>query len=136
VHRGAQGRGGAGVGSPSALSSPRCRVRINFSTAIYPKTHSNGLGPTPQAKEIQEVLLVGGMSRMPRVQEIVKQMFGKEPNKSVNPDEVVATGKTTVTPAARRCPARSLTVPLLAHLNRNPPSPQVRRSRAVCCAVT
>jgi len=45
-----------------------------------------------QAKEIQEVLLVGGMTRMPRVQEIVKQMFGKDPNKGVNPDEVVATG--------------------------------------------
>lgn len=42
--------------------------------------------------EIQEVLLVGGMSRMPKVQEIVKGFFGKEPNKSVNPDEAVALG--------------------------------------------
>jgi len=42
--------------------------------------------------EISEVLLVGGMSRMPKVQDMVKSFFGKEPNKSVNPDEVVACG--------------------------------------------
>jgi molecular chaperone DnaK len=44
------------------------------------------------AAEINEVVLVGGMTRMPRVQEIVKQLFGKEPHKGVNPDEVVAVG--------------------------------------------
>jgi molecular chaperone DnaK len=44
------------------------------------------------AGEIQEVVLVGGMTRMPKVQEIVKQFFGKEPHKGVNPDEVVAIG--------------------------------------------
>ncbi len=44
------------------------------------------------AGEIGEVVLVGGMSRMPKVQEIVKQLFGKEPHKGVNPDEVVAIG--------------------------------------------
>ena len=44
------------------------------------------------AGEINEVILVGGMTRMPKVIEIVKNFFGKEPNKSVNPDEVVATG--------------------------------------------
>ncbi|HSY82177.1 MAG TPA: molecular chaperone DnaK [Gemmatimonadaceae bacterium] len=42
--------------------------------------------------EIDEVILVGGQTRMPKVQEIVKSFFGKEPNKSVNPDEVVAIG--------------------------------------------
>src|SRR6266704_1633736 len=42
--------------------------------------------------EIQEVILVGGMTRMPKVIEAVKQFFGKEPNRSVNPDEVVAVG--------------------------------------------
>ena len=42
--------------------------------------------------DIQEVLLVGGMTRMPAVQEAVRKLFGKEPNKSVNPDEVVAIG--------------------------------------------
>src|ERR1700739_1258782 len=44
------------------------------------------------AGEINEVVLVGGMTRMPKVQEIVKQLFGKEPHKGVNPDEVVAVG--------------------------------------------
>ncbi len=44
------------------------------------------------ASEIDEVILVGGMTRMPRVQEKVKEIFGKEPNRSVNPDEVVAMG--------------------------------------------
>ncbi len=44
------------------------------------------------AAEIQEVVLVGGMTRMPKVQEVVKQFFGKEPHKGVNPDEVVAIG--------------------------------------------
>jgi len=44
------------------------------------------------AAEINEVVLVGGMTRMPKIQEIVKQLFGKEPHKGVNPDEVVAIG--------------------------------------------
>jgi len=43
-------------------------------------------------KDIEEVILVGGMSRMPRVQEVVKKFFGREPNKTVNPDEAVAIG--------------------------------------------
>ncbi|MEN9722371.1 MAG: hypothetical protein RJB38_357 [Pseudomonadota bacterium] len=42
--------------------------------------------------QIDEVILVGGMTRMPRVQQKVKEIFGKEPNKGVNPDEVVAVG--------------------------------------------
>ncbi len=45
-----------------------------------------------KASDINEVLLVGGSTRVPAVQEIVKKIFGKEPNKSVNPDEVVAVG--------------------------------------------
>src|SRR5712691_4219224 len=45
-----------------------------------------------KASEINDVILVGGMTRMPKVIEIVKQFFGKEPNRSVNPDEVVAIG--------------------------------------------
>jgi molecular chaperone DnaK len=48
----------------------------------------SGLKPV----EIDEVILVGGMTRMPAVQAMVKKIFGKEPNKSVNPDEVVALG--------------------------------------------
>jgi len=45
-----------------------------------------------KAGEINEVILVGGMTRMPKVQQKVKEIFGKEPNKGVNPDEVVAIG--------------------------------------------
>lgn len=44
------------------------------------------------AKEINEIIMVGGMTRMPKVFETVKNFFGKEPNRSVNPDEVVAIG--------------------------------------------
>ncbi|MEW6509094.1 MAG: molecular chaperone DnaK [Bacteroidota bacterium] len=47
-------------------------------------------GLTPS--QIEEVILVGGSTRIPKVQEIVKQIFGKEPHKGVNPDEVVAVG--------------------------------------------
>lgn len=58
------------------------------------------LGPVKQAlkdagvdaNKINEVVLVGGMTRMPKVQETVKKFFGKEPHKGVNPDEVVAVG--------------------------------------------
>ena len=42
--------------------------------------------------EVDEVILVGGMTRMPKVQDVVKSFFGKEPHKGVNPDEVVAIG--------------------------------------------
>src|SRR5207302_1971993 len=44
------------------------------------------------AKKVNDVVLVGGSTRIPKVQQIVREMFGKEPNKSVNPDEVVAIG--------------------------------------------
>ena len=58
------------------------------------------VGPCKQAlkdadtkpEDIDEVILVGGQTRMPKVQEVVKQLFGKEPHKGVNPDEVVAIG--------------------------------------------
>src|SRR3989304_2583410 len=58
------------------------------------------LGPCRQALQdaglspsnIDEVVLVGGSTRIPKVQEVVKQLFGKEPHKGVNPDEVVAVG--------------------------------------------
>jgi molecular chaperone DnaK len=45
-----------------------------------------------KAQDINEVVLVGGMTRMPKIQEIVQKIFGKEPHKGVNPDEVVAIG--------------------------------------------
>ncbi len=44
------------------------------------------------AQQVDKVILVGGMTRMPKVQEVVKRFFGKEPHKGVNPDEVVAVG--------------------------------------------
>ena len=44
------------------------------------------------ARQINEVVLVGGQTRMPKIQELVKQLFGKEPHRGVNPDEVVAVG--------------------------------------------
>ena len=47
-------------------------------------------GVTPS--DIDEVVLVGGQTRMPKIQEIVKQLFGREPHRGVNPDEVVAVG--------------------------------------------
>ncbi len=47
-------------------------------------------GVTPS--EIDEVVLVGGQTRMPKIQELVKELFGKEPHRGVNPDEVVAIG--------------------------------------------
>jgi len=45
-----------------------------------------------QPSDVQEVVLVGGSTRMPKVQQIAKEIFGKDPNKSINPDEVVAIG--------------------------------------------
>src|SRR6185503_2875475 len=58
------------------------------------------VGPTKQAlsdagvdpRQIDEVVLVGGSTRIPKVQQIVKDLFSKEPHKGVNPDEVVAVG--------------------------------------------
>src|SRR5437867_13308875 len=44
------------------------------------------------AKDVDEVVLVGGMTRMPKVIQLVREFFGKEPHKGVNPDEVVAVG--------------------------------------------
>src|SRR5205823_13071775 len=45
-----------------------------------------------QPRDIDRVILVGGMTRMPKVQQVVQNFFGKEPHKGVNPDEVVAIG--------------------------------------------
>ncbi|MCS6909771.1 MAG: molecular chaperone DnaK [Anaerolineales bacterium] len=55
---------------------------------VHQALEDAGLKPS----QIDEVVLVGGMTRMPAVQEAVRKIFGKEPNKSVNPDEVVAIG--------------------------------------------
>ena len=55
------------------------------------------------ASEIDEIVLVGGMTRMPKVIEEVKSFFGKDPNKSVNPDEVVAMGAAPSWSITGRC---------------------------------
>ena len=79
-------------------------MNLNFTRAKFESLFSNLLQrmekPCLQAlkdakinkSEINEVILVGGSTRIPKVQELVKDIFGKEPNKSVNPDEVVAIG--------------------------------------------
>jgi molecular chaperone DnaK len=62
-----------------------------FQRALGPcKQAMSDAGVTPQ--QIDEVVLVGGSTRIPRVNQIVRELFNKEPNKSVNPDEVVAVG--------------------------------------------
>ena len=60
------------------------RVEIPFKTALE--------DAKMKAADIDEIILVGGSSRMPQVQDLVKKLTGKEPNRSVNPDEVVAIG--------------------------------------------
>jgi len=59
-----------------------------FEDAMFTALKDAGL----DAGQVAEVILVGGQTRMPKVQELVKQLFNKEPNKTVNPDEVVAVG--------------------------------------------
>ncbi|MBN2217979.1 MAG: molecular chaperone DnaK, partial [Pirellulales bacterium] len=65
----------------------RCRGPVN--TVLDEAKRKNS---SFKLSDIDEVVLVGGSTRIPKVQELVKTMFGKEPNKSVNPDEVVAVG--------------------------------------------
>jgi molecular chaperone DnaK len=87
----------ADASGPKHLNIPLTRARLEqLVTDLVEKT----LGPCQQAltdagktaAQIDEVILVGGQTRMPLVQEKVKQFFGKDPHKGVNPDEVVAIG--------------------------------------------
>ena len=57
-------------------------------TIVYSKQALKDAGMQPN--EVDEVILVGGSTRIPKIQQVVKDFFGKEPNKGVNPDEVVA----------------------------------------------
>ncbi len=84
-------------GQPQHLVMKLTRAKLESLVAdLIAKT----LGPVKAAlkdakvdvKAISEVVMVGGMTRMPKITEQVKEFFGKEPNKSVNPDEVVAVG--------------------------------------------
>jgi molecular chaperone DnaK len=82
---------------PKHLVMPLTRAKLEQLTADLVE---RSLDPVRQAlkdasiqpSEISEVVLVGGMTRMPAVQEAVRKLFGKEPHKGVNPDEVVAVG--------------------------------------------
>jgi molecular chaperone DnaK len=62
--------------------------------AAHDPSDEGGAGRMPGSKpdEIDEVILVGGSTRIPKIQEVVKEFFGKEPHRGVNPDEVVAIG--------------------------------------------
>src|SRR5439155_24342079 len=82
---------------PKHLQMKRTRARFEqLVDDLLQKT----VGPTTQAladagidpSKIAEVVLVGGSTRIPKVQAIVKELFGREPHKGVNPDEVVAVG--------------------------------------------
>ncbi|HRF70420.1 MAG TPA: Hsp70 family protein, partial [Candidatus Pelethenecus sp.] len=86
-----------GVAGPLHLNRTLSRTKFNELTASLVE---RCLGPVRRAlkdakltaKDLDQVLLVGGSTRIPAVQELVKKELGKEPNKSVNPDEVVAMG--------------------------------------------
>src|SRR5678809_1371149 len=87
----------ADASGPKHLVLTLTRAKLEALTAeLVERT----LGPCRQAmqdsgvtnKDVQEVILVGGQTRMPKVQEVVRNLFGKEPHKGVNPDEVVAVG--------------------------------------------
>ena len=87
----------ADANGPQHLVKPLSRARLEqLAAPLIDRTeqpcrqaiNDSGLA----AGEIDEVIMVGGMTRMPAVQEKVKQLFGKEPNRNVNPDEAVALG--------------------------------------------
>jgi molecular chaperone DnaK len=87
----------ADAAGPKHLTMKITRAKLE---ALVDDLIQKTVGPVKQAlkdagvsaSQIDEVILVGGMTRMPKVQEVVKQLFGKEPHKGVNPDEVVAIG--------------------------------------------
>jgi molecular chaperone DnaK len=87
----------ADASGPKHLSIKLTRARFE---QMVDDILQRSVGPCKQAlqdasitpQQIDEVVLVGGSTRIPKVQQIVRDLFGKEPNKSVNPDEVVAVG--------------------------------------------
>jgi molecular chaperone DnaK len=87
----------ADASGPKHLTIKITRAKLE---ALVDELIQRTVGPVKQAlkdagvnaSQIDEVILVGGMTRMPKVQEEVKQLFGREPHKGVNPDEVVAIG--------------------------------------------
>src|SRR6187402_1065917 len=87
----------ADASGPKHLSLKLSRAKLE---QLVEDLLQKSMGPVKQclkdagveAKDIDEVVLVGGMTRMPKIQQMVKDFFGKEPHKGVNPDEVVAIG--------------------------------------------
>jgi len=87
----------ADASGPKHLSIKLTRAKLE---SLVDDLLQRSIGPCRQAlkdaaldaSKIDEVVLVGGQTRMPKIQQLVKEFFGKEPNKSVNPDEVVAIG--------------------------------------------
>ncbi|HEY3349607.1 MAG TPA: molecular chaperone DnaK [Thermoanaerobaculia bacterium] len=87
----------ADASGPKHLTLKLTRAKLE---SLVDDILQRSVGPCKQAmkdagvdlSKIDEVVLVGGQTRMPKIQQIVKDFFGKEPNKSVNPDEVVAIG--------------------------------------------
>ncbi len=87
----------ADASGPKHLTMKLSRAKLE---ALVEDLVQRTLGPVKQAladagvqaEDIDEVILVGGSTRMPRVQQVVKELFGREPHKGVNPDEVVAVG--------------------------------------------
>jgi molecular chaperone DnaK len=87
----------ADASGPKHLTMKITRAKLE---ALVDDLIQKTVGPVKQAlkdagvsaNQIDEVILVGGMTRMPKVQAVVQQLFGKEPHKGVNPDEVVAIG--------------------------------------------
>src|ERR687888_527505 len=68
------------------------KAKCELSTTLQTEINLPFITADATAKQINEVILVGGQTRMPKVQELVRDLFGKEPHKGVNPDEVVAVG--------------------------------------------
>ncbi|MBI3185853.1 MAG: molecular chaperone DnaK [Myxococcales bacterium] len=87
----------ADAGGPKHLNVKLSRAKLE---SMMEELIDRSLGPCRQClkdaalepKDLDEVVLVGGSTRIPRVQEVVRKLFAKEPNRSVNPDEVVAVG--------------------------------------------
>lgn len=70
-----------------------CAVNLLFGLLLIVEDLVSWIGcPSSDTSDVHEVLLVGGMTRMPKVQAKVEAFFGKTPSKGVNPDEVVAMG--------------------------------------------
>ena len=110
VHHGRRQRAEA----PAAVADAaevRAAGRARWSSAAASRCMQGPAGRRLKPRDIDEIVMVGGMTRMPRVQQLVKDIFGKEGHRGVNPDEVVAIGaaiqgRSCCSAASRRAAAR------------------------------